>query len=177
MYGRLPRFGLSAKGREQAEETGRFTGTRRVDALYSSPLLRARQTADIISQYHPHLRRRTAADLIEVRSSYQGQPNSILKPGFSFYDPVNHECDESMADVFSRMLAFLRMVLRRHQGERVVAVSHADPIVIMRLGLQSAPYTTESLHSEVYPARASVNQITIGPETPMQLEYFAPATQ
>ena len=42
---------LSALGREQADAHGRLLATHGVDAIYSSPLDRARQTADVIRRY------------------------------------------------------------------------------------------------------------------------------
>src|SRR6185369_16933392 len=43
---------LSAIGERQAEQTGQFLATRRIDALYCSPMLRARQTAGPIAESH-----------------------------------------------------------------------------------------------------------------------------
>jgi broad specificity phosphatase PhoE len=175
LYGRLPRFRLSDRGRAQALETARFLASRPVSAIYSSPLLRARQTADILTTYHPHLAVRLSSALLEVRTAYQGSPNSIIKPGFSFYHPKKDAADESMEDVFSRMLRFLQSLVRRHTGQTVVAVTHADPIAVMRAGLQERPFTSEGLHSVVYPARSSVTQVMIEPEGILGLSYFNPA--
>src|SRR5437588_6110299 len=88
LYGRLPRFRLSTQGQRQAEETARFLAARPVAAIYTSPLLRARQTARILTHYHPSVGLKTSRRLLEVRTSYQGSPNSILKKGFSFYEPL-----------------------------------------------------------------------------------------
>ena len=172
LYGRLPRFRLSARGKEQAHQTARFISTRPLTALYSSPLLRARQTARILLEYQPKLRMHTAHDLIEVGTSYQGSPNSILKPGFSFYDPVRDESDETMAQVRDRMLSVLRRLIRRHVGQVFAVVSHADPIAILRLGLEGRELNNANLHSTVYPARASVLQIALEPDREISLSYF-----
>jgi len=162
VYGRLPHFSLSRLGRQQAEATARFLYARPISAIYSSPLLRARQTARILSRYHPRLVPRTARALVEVRTSYQGSPNSILKPGFSFYEPLKVPSDESMQQVFDRMLRFVRLLVRRHTGGSVVMVSHADPIAILLVGLEGLALTAANLHSTVYPDRGSVTQILIG---------------
>jgi broad specificity phosphatase PhoE len=172
LYGRLPRFRLSESGRTQAEATARFLSTRPVTTVYTSPLLRARQTAEIIVSRHPHASLHTSRDLLETRTSYQGSPNSILKPGFSFYEPRVSESDETMEDVFERMVRFLTRVLKRHRGETVVAVSHADPITIMRVGLRGLALTARNLHAEVYPERASVTQLTYEPGQPPAMAYF-----
>lgn len=172
VYGRLPRFGLSVRGREQAERTARFLAARPVSVIVTSPLLRARQTAQILAAYHPQAALRRSAALLEVRTGYQGSPNTILKPGFSFYDPLKEPGDETMTDVFARMLQLLRRLVRQHVGQTVVTVSHGDPIAILRVGLEGRALTPQALHSTVYPARSSVNQIVLQPGAPPALAYF-----
>jgi len=49
LQGRRADPGLSAHGLEQAQRTARWLGGQGLDAVYSSPLLRARQTADEIA--------------------------------------------------------------------------------------------------------------------------------
>jgi broad specificity phosphatase PhoE len=175
LYGRLPRFRLSGTGRKQADVTGRFTAGRSLAAIYTSPILRARQTADILSTYHPGVPIKRTDDLLEVRTSYQGEPNSILKPGFSFYEPRAHPSDESMEDIWLRMCHFLQTAARRHAGQAVAAVTHADPITVMRVGLERKEMTAKNLHGVLYPARASVTQIVLRPDAPFTLAYFNPA--
>lgn len=143
-----------------------------MDALYTSPLLRARQTAAILGGTLRVARLSTSSRLLEVRTAYQGSPNAILVPGFSFYEPRKSEGDETMNDVLGRMLKFMRMAIQRHAGGAVVVVSHADPIAILRLGLEGKPLTASELHAVVYPERASVNQIVLEPGRPAQLTYF-----
>ncbi|HEX6510324.1 MAG TPA: histidine phosphatase family protein [Chloroflexota bacterium] len=172
LYGRLPRFRLSARGREQAALLGRFLTGRPITAIYTSPLLRARETAATISRELGNIPVRRSNLLVEVRTGYQGSPNSIVKPGFTFYDPKHHPADESMEDVYARFERFLRLAVRRHPGQAIAAVSHADPIAIMRLGLTGQPFTASSLHSTVYPARASINLVALEPHADPLLTYF-----
>lgn len=172
LYGRLPRFRLNERGREQAEATARFLAARPVAAIYTSPLLRARQTAAILSRYHAGTPLHTSRALLETRTAYQGSPNSILKPGFSFYEPKQHPDDESMEDIWNRMMRILRRVVLRHAGQTVVLVSHADPIGILRVGLERLPLTSQSLHNVVYAARASVTEVVILPDANHTLSYF-----
>lgn len=172
LYGRLPRFRLSRRGRDQAEATARFLASRPVSVIYTSPLLRARQTAEILRHYHSSAPIRTASGLLEVRTSYQGSPNSILKPGFSFFEPVRDRSDETIEDVWQRMARFLRIAAGRHAAGTVAAVSHADPISIMRVGLEGLPLSAKSMHDSVYAARSSVTEIVIGREGPTSLTYF-----
>jgi broad specificity phosphatase PhoE len=172
LYGRLPRFHLSELGWKQASELGAFLAGRPIEAIYSSPLLRARQTAAAIAQSLPHVPVRGSSLILEVRTGYQGQPNSLMKPGFSFYEPLVNESDESMEAVYARISRFLRRAARLHVGGAIVAVTHADPIAIMRLGLLKMPLTVQNLHSTVYPARASINLVTLTPDNDPVLTYF-----
>jgi broad specificity phosphatase PhoE len=145
IYGRLPRFGLSKLGREQLERTGRFLADIGVDAIYSSPLLRARQSAAILARHLPAAPVRRCAWLVEVATSWQGESNKVVQQtrGFSYYDPLKAEGDETILHVFNRMDAALRLVLRRHPGQTTVCVSHGDPIKILRLGYSGRPLTAD----------------------------------
>jgi broad specificity phosphatase PhoE len=172
LYGRLPRFRLSELGLVQANKLAAFLAGRPIEAIYSSPLLRARQTAGTIAQGLPGVPVRRSSLILEVRTGYEGEPNSILQPGFSFYEPLVRETDESMEAVYARVSRFLRRIAQRHTGESVVAVTHADPIAIMRLGLLGLPFSVSNLHSTVYPARASINLVTLTPEQNPVLTYF-----
>ena len=172
VYGRLPGFGLSTHGRAQAEATARFLSARPVRAVYSSPLLRARQTAAILRRHLPGVLAANSRALVEVRTSYQGSPNSILQPGFSFYEPRHHPDDESIQEVFARMRGFLHQLTRRHAGQTVVVVSHADPIAILRVGLEGLPLSVFNLHRTVYPERASVTQVLVNAVPLPDLGYF-----
>ncbi len=143
IYGRLPRFRLSMLGHEQMDRTGRFLADIGVDAIYTSPLLRARQSARILARHLPHVRVRRCAWLAEVATSWQGESNKVVQEtqGFSYYDPLKEEGDETILDVFTRMDRTLQLALRRHPGQTTVCVSHGDPIKILRLGYSGRPLT------------------------------------
>ncbi len=143
IYGRLPRFRLSKLGHEQLDRTGRFLAEIGVDAIYTSPLLRARQSAAILARHLPNARVRRCAWLAEVATSWQGESNKVVQEtrGFSYYDPPKAEGDETILDVFTRMDRALQLVLRRHRGQTSVCVSHGDPIKILRLGYSGRPLT------------------------------------
>ena len=48
-YGRLPGFYLSARGRLQAEATAQVLREQKLDAIFTSPMERAVETAEIIA--------------------------------------------------------------------------------------------------------------------------------
>lgn len=49
VYGSLPGYGLSERGRAQADAAATHLADRRVRAIYSSPLGRARETAEVVA--------------------------------------------------------------------------------------------------------------------------------
>lgn len=149
IYGRLPRMRLAPRGKEEVERTALRLGSVPLAAVYSSPLLRARQTARAIASHHPGLRVCSCADLLEVRTSWQGHSNKAVREieGFSYYDPPKGGDAETILDVFRRMNRALQLVLRRHPGETSVCVSHGDPIKILRTGYSGRPLVPDTVRA------------------------------
>jgi broad specificity phosphatase PhoE len=148
IYGRLPRMRLSQRGQDEIDRTGRFLADRGVSTIYTSPLLRARQSAAILASYC-HVPVRVVSWLAEVQTSWEGEDNKVVSQirGFSYYDPLKAEGDETIHDVFTRMNRTLRLVLRRHPGETTVCVSHGDPIKILRVGYSGKPLTPDHVRA------------------------------
>src|SRR5205823_3943452 len=80
VYGRLPRFGLSARGHEQARRVAACLADVPLAAIYTSPLLRARQTTAAIAADHAVPVRRSAL-LLEIGTSWAGTPNKEVPKG------------------------------------------------------------------------------------------------
>ncbi len=163
LYGRLPRFRLSDYGRQQAERTAAFLAHRPVAAIYSSPLLRARQTAGIIARSHPDAARHVSTLLHEVGSGWHGTPVATFKPGFVVYRERRGPGDEALEDVAARMVRFVLRTRRRHPGACVVAVSHGDPISALRVVLSGRELTLASVRGYDYAGLGSVTEITYQP--------------
>ncbi len=157
-YGRLPRFGLSKLGREQAERTSAYLADVPLSAIYTSPQLRARQTARAIASRHPEIPVRVSRLLAEVRSSWQGTPFAVLSRQVNLYDPPRDPGDETIAQVFARMNRLLRRVVARHPGQTVACVSHADPIMILRVGNLGLDLTLANLRGADYPEKGSITR-------------------
>ncbi len=164
LYGRIPRYRLSARGREQATCAAESLADRPVAAIYSSPLLRARQTAACIARRHPEAARHVSALLHEVRSAWQGTPFADFRPGFSTYTDRRAPDDESMEEIAGRMTRFLARVRRRYPGRTVVAVSHGDPITILRVALSGRPVTLPAIRGADYADLCSVTEVTFDPD-------------
>lgn len=175
LYGRLPRFGLSATGIAQAKAAGQFLRQRPFAAVFSSPLLRARQTARLLLAGSAEQKLHISRYIHEVHNPNEGRLIAeLIGRAWNRYDhlPPGYE---TPADVLRRMQKFLRRVRRRYPGQHVVAVTHGDPIllvVLWRLGLSFAPQCQEALRglgmSAGYPAHASITTL-IYPDTGQDL--------
>lgn len=172
LYGRLPRFDLSAKGREQAAETAERMASLPLDVIYRSPLLRARRTAAMIAARHPGIRVRESALLLENLHPYQGRTHAeVAKLGDRAYDPeVLGETGETIAALCGRMARFVQRVRRRHAGGVVAAVSHADPLAAVRVHLLGKELTHASLRQEAPPLGA-VFRVDLDGDAPARLEW------
>jgi broad specificity phosphatase PhoE len=160
LYGRLPGFGLSDTGRAQAARLAGFLSSERLAVVYSSPMLRARQTAAQVLRLQPRSRLVFALGLIEVFTSWQGKPWSQLG-GAMYYEPPANPTDETMVEVASRMRRFVERVIPNHPNETVAAISHGDPIAIYLMALHGVNLSEPDLRNNrtFYPELASVNRL------------------
>jgi broad specificity phosphatase PhoE len=177
LYARLPRFRLSERGRQEAEITAKFLRHEPIRVIYSSPMLRARQTAKIVQNYHPDAPVRVSQQLIEVKTSYQGSPRAEMqKIDWDFYTH-RRDGDESLDGILARLRKQLDLTLKRHHGEKVVWVAHGDPVIIFTLWGQGRPLTDiRTYKGATYIGHASVTQFVFEPgrELPVSVEYFDP---
>lgn len=136
VYGRLPGFVLSEDGRRQAEAAARRLAAHRVDRVYTSPLERARQTAEVLAAGTGAPVEVVDALLeTDVGEAWLGRPWSEIRTRriheWVTYLHRPHEV-EFMAETFlaagERMAAALRAIAGAHRGGRAAVVSHGDPI-------------------------------------------------
>ena len=78
IYGRLPGFRLSERGRQQAAAAGRRLADADVGAIWASPLERAQETAQAIAEVHG-LPITTDDRLLESLSAFEGVGKNVLK--------------------------------------------------------------------------------------------------
>lgn len=157
MYGRLARFRLSDYGKYHAERTATFLQDEPIVALYTSPLLRARQTVRILARRHPGVPISIRGALAEVRSSWQGTAFRALPDGKTVYETRQHPTDETIDDVWRRMQGLALALVASHTGQTVLCVSHGDPIKILTLGFKGRTLDGAAVR-EPDPARCSVTR-------------------
>jgi broad specificity phosphatase PhoE len=175
-YGRLPRFGLSDLGRTQAERTADYLAAEPVACVYTSPQLRARQTARVIASRHPGAPIKVSRSLAEVLTSFQGTPFSQLGSLVNVYEPPKAETDETIPRVFERMYRALRRAMREYPEQTTVLVSHADPIMFLRVGLEGKELRLANMRGPDYPEKGSVTRFEYVPGEPNpRITYVDPS--
>ncbi|HEY4694767.1 MAG TPA: histidine phosphatase family protein [Candidatus Nanoarchaeia archaeon] len=143
-YGRMPGFNLSPQGKEEAEVVGNFLSDKNVVAIYTSPLERAYQTAQIIAKHIPKASLQHSYNLTEVDAQkWQSLPWSEAVKSFYYEkmlsDPSSTEVDENLDQIATRMEKVLKEILEKYQGRVVVAVSHEIPILALKLKVEGKP--------------------------------------
>jgi len=161
LYGRLPRVRLSPEGRRQAQALADFLAPRSLAAVYSSPMLRARRTAEAVLARRTDLTRiRIDSDLQEVHTGWQGEPlNTLEQIDWDFYGHPRGADDESIQMIHERMQRWLTRVLRRHAGAEVLGVSHGDPVLILAGALRGLPLLAERIFPRPYIATGSLHRL------------------
>jgi alpha-ribazole phosphatase len=125
---------LNENGKRQAERARNFLKKTTVDAIYTSPHVRAQETAEIIAEGRDiDVYQRDGLSEINY-GSWVGRHFSELNktPEFKTYykTPATARAPggESLEEVQERMTAFSESVRSEERIKRVVAVSHADAI-------------------------------------------------
>lgn len=135
LAGRTPGVHINAQGQREADELARRTAHVPLEAIYSSPLERAQDTANAIAQCHrlpvevvPGLTETHAGDwtgrkISEINNTdtwkqIQTQPVGVALPGGG----------ESVDQVQARMVGAIEAIRRKHPDGVIAVVSHADPL-------------------------------------------------
>ena len=138
LYGRLPGYRLSDRGRAQADTVAEWLSRNDIVYIVASPLERAQQTATPIAAKHD-LALDTDHDLIESTNVFQGKR---VSPGDGalrdprnwrhLRDPLTPSWGEPYTDIATRMLAALHRARLRAAGHEAVCVSHQLPVETLR---------------------------------------------
>jgi broad specificity phosphatase PhoE len=140
IYGRLPGYHLSERGRRQATAAGERLADAEIGVVRSSPLERAHETAELIAAPHG-LEVETDERILESLSTLEGLGRSLWtflrspRHWWHFRNPMAPSWGESFADVRNRMLAAIDDALEAASGQEVVLVSHQTPVLVARMAL------------------------------------------
>ena len=161
LAGRTGDVHLSREGYEGADALAQRLAGVRIDALYSSPILRCRETAEKIALPHG-LEIATAEEITEIDfGDWQGRTLESLEPENdwrrfnAFRSGVRAPGGELYLEVQLRVVRFILGLRDRHDGGTVALVSHADPIRAALLHALGVPMDL-FLRLEISPASVSV---------------------
>jgi probable phosphoglycerate mutase len=125
---------LSERGRAQARATAEFLAALRPVAVYTSPIARARETAEAIAE-RCGLALIAERELREVEIGHQNGAMTLQQRLIALAAHAIREGTwdaipgtERSANVRARMLGTLDAIAARHPGTRVAIVSHAGAI-------------------------------------------------
>ena len=123
---------LDETGLKQAELAGEYLKEVKIDAIYSSPLSRALETAEKIARFH-NLKVQPLEGIIDMSfGNWEGHAHQEIKKNDSeTYRRWREEPHlvrllggESLDDVRVRSMAALEEVIRKHPGKALIIVSH-----------------------------------------------------
>lgn len=171
--GRAPGLHLADVGRTQAEKAAsRIAALSTVDAIYSSPLVRARETAAPIAKaigqkvqidkglLECDFGEWTGAELKDLMklpewTTVQRSPSTFRFPG-----------GESFTEMQTRIVSALDRICHDHPGGVVVCVSHADPI---KAAVAHAMGTHIDLFQRIVISTCSISAVSYGATGPVVL--------
>ena len=160
---------LSDLGFEQARLTAEALAKENVNAIYSSDLLRAVQTAEPLSRLtgipiitKPEFRERNVGVLegLTFDESKQEFPDD-------YYALVNRNIHhvitkgESYSNLLDRIKGELRDIIRKHRGERVAIFTHTGALCFMTLHLLGAIHRHTKQTPWIITSNCGINRFEI----------------
>lgn len=133
---------LAREGRRQAELLGKRLETYKVDGLYSSHLIRAKQTAEIINKYiyQEHVIRENISEI--SFGEMEGRTNDYIYEYFADFKKEQMKLEEDLPypggesgrDVYTRAITTINEIIQSGK-ENVVVVTHGGVIRALMAGL------------------------------------------
>jgi len=139
LAGRTEGVPLTDIGEQQAQHTAELLEHMNISAIYSSPIQRAKHTAEIVGK-HNSLDIKIDDRLIELdMGKFTGVPYDEIFSShgnvfMKFYNgelEIAHNGVETFSEVKKRVLGIVDHVVEKHPDENVVLVTHMDPIKAM----------------------------------------------
>lgn len=145
LYGRLPDYHLSERGRAQAQAVADWLALRDIVHVVASPLERAQETATPIAERHG-LPLHTDEGLIESHNVFQGErvspgDGALRNPRnwWHLRNPRVPSWGEPYQEIAERMRAAVQRARAGAAGHEAVCVSHQLPVETLRRSMNSQP--------------------------------------
>lgn len=153
---------LSQSGLKQARKVATRLARMKFDFIYSSPLKRASETAEIIARHHnckiihtSLLIERNMGELegkcVEGLYEYWNNPRKRPRNGENIYD------------IRKRISPFLDSLLKKHKGKTILIVSHGTTAKVMLCHLTGIPLSKSFVFRL---ANTSITEVELGNHGP-----------
>lgn len=138
---------LNERGFKQAKKAADYLSQEKIDVVYSSDLKRAYNTAELIASYHKK-KVKIEKGLREINfGEWEGLSYKEIEKEYPilinkwYNDPtsVSPPGGEGLEDFQERIVNSINNILSRHNGERVIMVSHGGSIRVYLVSILSMP--------------------------------------
>ncbi|GHE97945.1 histidine phosphatase family protein [Amycolatopsis deserti] len=179
LYGRLPGFHLSERGRRQALTVAEAVAAHDIVHVVSSPLQRAQETAAPIAAAH-RLDVQTDERLIEAGNAFEGQKvavgdGALRQPRHwpKLRNPFLPSWGEPYVEIAHRMLGAVLRARSKAEGHEALCVSHQLPIWTLRRFLEAKPLWHDPRRRQC--SLASLTSLVFQGEELVKIVYSEPA--
>lgn len=127
---------LTEKGKKQVEETGKWFKDKKIDLIFTSPFIRTKETADIISRV---IGLDASKIIIDPRLRELGAGVWNGKSFNDFVKEFDHadrfiktpEGGENYVDIKKRVGDFLYDIENKYEGKNILIISHDTPLFLL----------------------------------------------
>ena len=179
LYGRLPGYHLSDRGRRMADLVAEHLRGHDVTRVIASPLERAQETAGPIAQAHG-LEVASDGRLVEAGNHFEGLTfgvgdGSLRHPAHwpKLVNPFRPSWGEPYEQIAARVLAVVARAREEARGHEAVLVSHQSPVWITRRKIEGRPLWHDPRKREC--TLASLTSLTFDDDRLVALDYTEPA--
>jgi broad specificity phosphatase PhoE len=179
LYGRLPGYHLSERGRRMATLVAEYLRGRDVTRVIASPLERAQETAEPIAAAHG-LEVGTDGRLVEAGNHFEGLTfgvgdGSLRHPAHwpKLVNPFRPSWGEPYEQIAARVLEVVARARDEARGHEAVLVSHQSPVWITRRKIEGRPLWHDPRKREC--TLASLTSLTFDDDRLVSLDYSEPA--
>jgi broad specificity phosphatase PhoE len=179
LYGRLPGFRLSDRGRDQAEVVAKALADADLAAVLASPMQRAQETAAPTAALHG-LDVVTDERLIEAGNDFEGRTvavgdGALRDPRYwwRLRDPFTPSWGEPYREIAHRMLAAAHRARELASGHEALCVSHQLPIWTLRRFVTGQRLWHDPRRRQC--ALASLTSLVFDDAALVQVRYTEPA--
>ncbi|MDY6049355.1 MAG: histidine phosphatase family protein [Corynebacterium sp.] len=181
LYGRLPGYHLSARGRSMAAATATsFTG-HDVVLLAASPLTRAQETAAPIAEV-TGCEIDTWPQIVEAGNDYtglhiKGWDSALWNPRQwpKLRNPLRPSWGEPYTEIAARMMGALHRAADEAKGHEAILVSHELPVVMVQRTIAGQPLPHNPARRRC--SLASVTSVYVENSQIVDMYYSEPAAE